>query len=82
MSEAGKRPLTRWKDIRREAPPRDAHDLVVLVTITCDCGKGGQLALPAGRLNGEWVISGFNHSFDIEYWLRLPEFPPPRAAVN
>jgi hypothetical protein len=66
-----------WKDPRHDPPPRDAHGLVVLVTITCACGKGGQVALPAGRVGAEWIIGEFEHSFEIDYWLRLPDFPAP-----
>ena len=86
MGEAKRRreagdPLLRWKDVRREPPPANGYGLAVLVVITCDCGKGGQVALPAGRQNGRWVID-FNHSCEIEYWLRLPAFPPPRLMMN
>lgn len=72
----------RWRDIRREPPPDDAHGLLVLVVVTCDCAKGAQVALCAGRMNGEWVIDQFEHSFEIDYWMRLPDFPPPRSAVQ
>lgn len=80
MGEAKRRrdagePLWRWKDPSREPPPDDAHNLVVLVEVTCPCAKGGQVALCAGRMEGEWVIAPFEHEFEILRWLKLPEFP-------
>lgn len=71
-----------WKNIKVDRPPRDEFDLVVLVTLTCDCGKGGRVALPAARIGGEWVISHFDHTFEIDYWLRLPDFPEPCGQVH
>lgn len=65
-----------WKDPRFVSPPHEGHGLVVLVTITCQCGKGGQVALPAGRIKGEWIIGHFDHAYEITHWIRLPEFPP------
>lgn len=65
----------RWNDIRTTQPPRDAFGIVVLVQITCSCGKGGQLVLTAGRIAGEWIIEPFEHSFEIDYWMQLPAFP-------
>lgn len=66
-----------WKNALTEKPPRDAHGLVVLVQITCECGKGGQIALPASRIAGEWMIGHFPHQFEIDYWARLADYPPP-----
>lgn len=66
----------KWNDIRDREPPANGHGLVVLVQITCPCGKGGQLSLSAGRIDGEWVIEPFEHSFEIDYWMQLPAFPP------
>ncbi|GAB4227955.1 MAG: hypothetical protein Kow0032_07690 [Methyloligellaceae bacterium] len=78
--EAGEA-IWRWKDVRREPPPENAYRLAVLAVITCECAKGGQVALTASRIDGQWVLD-FNHSCEIEYWLRLPEFMPPRLQVN
>lgn len=66
-----------WKNALTEKPPRDAHGLVVLVQLTCECGKGGQLILAAGRVDGEWILSPCNHRFEIDYWARLPDYPAP-----
>lgn len=87
MGEAKRRretgePLWRWKNPTKEPPPREAYGLVVLVTITCDCAKGGQVALTAGRMDGEWVIEDFEHDFEIMRWLRLPDFPKPHQLMQ
>lgn len=66
-----------WKNALTEQPPRDAMGLVVLVQLTCECGKGGQLVLSAARMAGEWVLSPCNHHFEIDYWARLEDYPPP-----
>lgn len=88
MGEAKRRrdagePAPRWKRPSIEPPPRDARNLVVSVTITCECAQGGQVTLTAGRINGEWIIEPFDHSFEIDYWLKLPELPrQARSAIN
>lgn len=64
-----------WKDPRFVPPPHEGHGMAVLVTVTCQCGRGGRTTLPAGRINGEWVIGHFDHAFEIDYWIQLPEFP-------
>lgn len=66
-----------WKNALTEKPPRDAARLVVLVQLTCECGKGGQMVLAAARINGEWLLSPCEHHFEIDYWARLWDYPPP-----
>lgn len=79
--KTGAAPLE-WRDVKTDVPPRDAHGLVVLVVVTCNCAKGAQVALSAGRKDDQWVIEPFEHSYEIDYWMRLPAFPPPRGLVH
>ena len=72
---AAERDWSRWRDVDRERPPRDAQGLVALVRITCPCAYGGIVPLPAGRIDDEWIIGDFDHSYDIIYWCRLPDYP-------
>ena len=66
----------RWHRIGGEPLPRNEVGLVVQVRLTCSCAPGGLVALPAGRLDGEWVIGDFEHQFEIEAWMKLPPFLP------
>lgn len=80
-AEAGA-PTMRWKCLKTEMPPDNHPRLVVLAIITCPCAAGAQIPLNAARVEGEWVIAPFEHIFEIEYWLELPEYPKPTARIH
>jgi hypothetical protein len=62
----------KWR--KEENAPENAYNLIVAGTITCKCGEGGKVVLPACRLNGQWHIE-FDHSIDIDGWIELPRHP-------
>jgi len=71
--------MMRWRDIQKHEPPRDAMGVAILVEITCECAKGGIVALMANRQDGEWTIENFEHEFEITHWIQLPPFVKRRV---
>lgn len=61
--------------------PRDAWPVIVSVTITCRCAKGGVVVLSAARENGESIIADFEHEFEITHFLEIPK-PPAHARTS
>lgn len=62
----------KWR--KEQTAPQDAHDLIIAATVTCDCGKGAKVVLPASRLHGNWHIE-FDHAVNIDGWMQLPRHP-------
>lgn len=61
-----------WKPA--ETAPLEAFNLLIYATVTCQCGRGAKVTLPAGRMQGQWVID-FGHSIEITHWMKLPAPP-------
>lgn len=61
--------------------PDDAWPLSVACMITCECQKGGIVVLSGARVDGQWIVERFNHSFEVIEFFRLPK-PSIERRVN
>lgn len=66
---------TKWLDPRNA--PNDGGEMLALVIITCPCGKGGITVCAAGRISGQWVLAGMEHSCEI---LGYVQYDQPHEA--